>query len=45
VELDTLVRKHAYVYAAVSISLGIGVLVLVVGVESWTVGYEGVCGI
>jgi fluoride exporter len=45
VELDILVRKHAYIYASVSIATGIMVLVLVVGVESWTVGYEAICGI
>jgi fluoride exporter len=45
VELDTLIRKHAYVYAAVSIGAGIMLMVLVVGIPAWTRGFESVCGL
>ena len=45
VELDTLTRKHAYVYATVSIVLGVVILILVVGIEAWAVGFMSICGI
>ena len=45
VELDTLIRWNAYVYALVSIVVGVGVMVLVVGVPTWTTGFESVCGL
>jgi len=45
VELDTLTRRHAYVYATVSVFLGIVLLVLIVGVEAWTVGFIPLCAI
>jgi fluoride exporter len=45
VELDTLVRQHAYIYAVVSIVTGIVVLVLLVGVSAWSQGYIPLCGI
>lgn len=45
VELDTLMRLHAYVYATVSIVVGIISLVILVGISAWTVGYVSVCGL
>ena len=45
VELDTLIRKHAYLYASVSIAVGIVVMVLVVGTPAWAKGFESVCGL
>lgn len=45
VELDTLIRGHAYVYATVSIFVGIVILAIVVGVPAWTVGYQPMCGL
>jgi fluoride exporter len=44
VELDTLIRKNAYVYATVSITVGIVILVLLVGIPAWVVGYMPRCG-
>jgi len=44
VELDTLIRQHAYVYATVSIIVGNVILVLLVGIPVWVVGYESQCG-
>ena len=45
VELDTLTRRHAYLYATVSVFLGIILFVLIVGVEAWTVGFIPMCAI
>jgi fluoride ion exporter CrcB/FEX len=45
VELDTLIRRHAYFYASVSITVGILGMVLVVGIPAWTRGFESVCGL
>ena len=45
VELDTLIRKHAYVYATVSITLALILLVLVVGIPTWTLGFRAICGL
>jgi fluoride exporter len=45
VELDTLTRSHAYIYAGVSIALGIVILVFVVGISAWTQGYVPLCGL
>jgi len=45
VELDTLMRLHAYVYATVSIVVGIISLVILVGISAWAVGYVSVCGL
>jgi fluoride exporter len=44
VELDTLIRRHAYVYASVSISVGIVLMTIVVGIPAWTKGFESICG-
>jgi fluoride exporter len=43
VEIDTLTRINAYVYAMVSISGGITILVLLVGIPSWIVGFAPMC--
>ena len=45
VELDTLIRKHAYVYATVSIGVSLVLLISVVGIPAWTVGFRGSCGL
>ena len=45
VELDTLMRRHAYKYATVSVAVGVGVMVIVVGIPAWVVGYVPVCGL
>lgn len=45
VELDTLIRKHAYVYATVSIGVGLVLLVLVVGIPTWILGFKATCGL
>ena len=45
VELDTLVRQHAYIYATVSISSGVVIMILVVGISAWSQGYIPVCGL
>lgn len=45
VELDTLIRKHAYVYATASIAAGISIMVLMVGSPAWSAGYVSNCGL
>ena len=45
VELDTLMRLHAYVYATVSIAVGILCMVVLVGISAWVVGYVSMCGL
>jgi CrcB protein len=45
VELDTLMRQHAYIYATVSILVGAIILVLVVGTAAWASGYMVMCGL
>ncbi|KAF1847251.1 uncharacterized protein K460DRAFT_363355 [Cucurbitaria berberidis CBS 394.84] len=41
-EIDTLRRRHAYVYGAVSVAAGLGLLVVIMGSVRWTVGWEGI---
>jgi fluoride exporter len=45
VELDTLIRKHAYAYATASIAVGISIMVLMVGSSAWSEGYVSNCGL
>ena len=44
VELDTLMRLHAYLYATISIGLGIICMIVLVGISAWAVGYVALCG-
>ncbi|KAF3043011.1 hypothetical protein E8E12_010096 [Didymella heteroderae] len=41
-ELDSLRRAHAYVYAASSVVVGVSVLTVVMGSVRWSVGWEAV---
>lgn len=41
-ELDTLRRRHAYVYGASSVVVGVSVMTVVMGSVRWSVGWEAV---
>ncbi|OAL46345.1 hypothetical protein IQ07DRAFT_590510 [Pyrenochaeta sp. DS3sAY3a] len=41
-ELDTLKRRHAYVYGGFSVLAGLCLLIIIMGSVKWTVGWHGI---